>query len=557
MRRFEIRSTDGAVLYEGMAKSLCSFIESQVAQGHSLARANLSNINLSGINLQGGDLCAARFDGSDLRGAKLARASLIGASFQPLAWHPGGEAHPTRLEGADLEGADLTRAVLNGSNLRGARLNFALLRAAQLDDACCAGISASGTDFSHCRSKRVDFSGANLVNADFSHAILEEPDFSGADLSHRAFGKHARAAELERHLPNRTEGAIIVAGRYDRDTVLSPSVPAMRGDSRVGRLTRGVLWTATTMALVTAGHHVEPMMEHALSGLGAHSASALGIISVVSAAQLARHAAGDWLREHAEDVLSDLTRKVRATLDKLESHGRRHANLVCALGSRATLGPLRLALAAQEPEARRRGLWTPLQAFSGNFGHVVLCDRAHLALALSTLANHAAHGIELSEDITVVRCDGCHGSSSELSPCAMRFMRDGRSTAVWPVGENGHVTVRYNQDGALESCWDAQGKAADPSKLGLPPEASTRLSAAIALEAAALCDAGLGAFCYPRDTHTLRNGRDGTLLVQRKDNRRLDNPEPGQPGLIRPDNTGLHIRNGSVAASWTPTGPKP
>lgn len=550
MRRFEIRSTSGAVLHEGTARSLCGFIEHLATQGLSLADADLSNLNLSGIDLQGADLRGARFDGSDLRGAQLERACLVGASFQPLVWRDGGEPHPCRLEGANLEGADLSKARLDGADLRGARLNFAILRGAQLHDTCLAGISASGADFSYCRGRRTDLSGANLVNADFSHGILEEPDFTGADLSHRAFGKHVLGPQLERHLPNRTQGCIVVAGRYDRDTVLSPTVPAMRGDSRVGRLTRGVLWTATTLALVTAGHQVEPFMETALSGLGAHSASTLGIISVVSAAQLARHALGDCLREHAEEALSGLVRKVRSTLDHLESGGRRHANLVCALGARATLAPLRLALAAQEPEARRRGLWSPLQAFSGDFGHVVLCDRAHLALALATLANHGSNGIELTEDITVVRCDGCHDGGT-ASPCAMRFLRDGRATAVWPVGDTGHVTVRYGQGGAMDACWDAAGQAVDPVALGLPPEAGTRLAAAIALEAAALADAGLGEFCYPRDTHSLRNGRDGSLLVQRKRDRRLDNPEPGQPALIRPDNTGMHIRNGSVSQAWS------
>jgi len=105
-------------------------------------------------------------------------------------------------------------------------------------------------------------------------------------------------------------------------------------------------------------------------------------------------------------------------------------------------------------------------------------------------------------------------------------------------------------EAAIEQAWDADGRPSDHGSLGLPPEAGGRLSAALALEAAALAGHGLDGFGYPRDTHMLRNGRDGTILVQRRGDRRIDNPASGQPALVRLDGTGLMVRNGSVSDGW-------
>ena len=51
---------------------------------------------------------------------------------------------------------------------------------------------------------------------------------------------------------------------------------------------------------------------------------------------------------------------------------------------------------------------------------------------------------------------------------------------------------------------------------------------------------------YPRDTHIVENGRDGTILVRRASDHRIDNS--AGHALLRMDGSGIVARNGSLIA---------
>ena len=105
-----------------------------VADGKSLAGANLNGADLCESNLRGADCGGANLRGANLNGANLRGANLNGAN----------------LRGADLISARLRDASLIGANLRDANLNGADLRDAKLHSVegfICAGSDPRGYHF--------------------------------------------------------------------------------------------------------------------------------------------------------------------------------------------------------------------------------------------------------------------------------------------------------------------------------------------------------------------------------------------------------------------------
>lgn len=563
----QIHDVDGVLLHSGQAKTRRGFIEDLVKHGKSLDRANLADMDLSGLDLTRIRARDACLDGVDLRGARIKEADFTGSSFLSTPSNRGDMLRPARLDGCSAERAVFDHCDLSGASIRGASITHIKARSTILDGTDFSGSSIGGACFSHARGERTNFSQARLVNADFVCSTLVFPDFRSADLGHNAFGSHDPAKKdaqrhLYAHLPNRTRGSTVIGGTYDKSTVLCDTVPGIRMDARTSRITRAAITAGTMLGLVTALHLSEPLIEVAKNFAGTHgSGDAMGIVAVVGALQLVNHAAGDWAREKSGEILTSLASKVREIMKEADLQGARRIELVCAMTRGRSAAPLRMALASKADEAAARGFWPRFRSFFGrNLGHVIVCDRRHLALALGTMAMHARSAIELRDDITIVRCDGPHACGNEGFPCAMRFMRDGRSTAVWPVAEDGHVTACYGRNGVFEGCRTEDGKEIDPVEAGLPDVAMGRLPAVLALEAAVLSDHGLADFDYERETHTLRDGRDGSILVYRRSDGVLSNPSRDQPAIIRADGTTIRMVNGAVKDDPEPEvapGPSP
>ena len=123
-----------AVLFSCEAKTLREAVEKAVAEGVSLAGADLTGANLSGATLYRADLSGATLYRADLTGANLTRVNLSGAN---LTW--------ANLTGANLTGANLTRVNLSGADLTRADLTRANLEGANLTRATGAELVIART----------------------------------------------------------------------------------------------------------------------------------------------------------------------------------------------------------------------------------------------------------------------------------------------------------------------------------------------------------------------------------------------------------------------------
>jgi hypothetical protein len=550
-KKWVVRDVHGDVLYEGVGKTRRGFLESLVADRKSLALADLSGWDLSALNLAGADLRGARLDGADLRGTVLKRARLDGVSARCITRN--GVEWPTRFQGSLMEGTCFDRADLEGADFGACRATHATFIGAKFDRTSFARATLTGVVFSYARGRGTDFSETFMTNVDFAHAKLFKPDFRGADVRHNAFGgvdDPVLRKRLESHLPNRTRGAVIVAGTYDRETQLTFTVPALQTDRLVSKGLRGLFWSTSAMGAVAGGLQFEEWADKIGPVLGVTLPHAgLGLIGIVGVAHFMKDIGGEWLRDKTDAGLDALSTFVRTASHEFDRRVVRRARFVVAMALTGSLEPLKAALSASRPEARKRGIWSAFSSFLNEVGEVVLCDRRHLALSLATLSRHARHDIALTRDIVVVRRDGAHADGEGKGPCAMRFGRDGTSTAVWSTGARDHVSVRYGVDGDAAEAWDSLGERVDISEitsLGLPPEAGRKASSAFALEAAMLQDNGLSGFDYPRSTHFLEDGRDGTLFVRRIADRKYENTRPDQPAILTSDGSGWMARMGGI-----------
>src|SRR3984893_9448592 len=154
------------------------YLETEYHQGH---RANFSSTDLTGRD----------FSGLNLRGIKMDRALLSGADFT------GAHLQSANLIGAILQEArlnhaDLSRARLSGANLVSASLEnaclakadmeFALMANVVLRGACLREADMSGAQLDAAELTRADLRKANLRGAGFRGARLDEADLRDARL---------------------------------------------------------------------------------------------------------------------------------------------------------------------------------------------------------------------------------------------------------------------------------------------------------------------------------------------------------------------------------------
>lgn len=556
MKDFNIKSTDGSVLHSGRARSVRGLIEQLLRTKTSLAGADLSRLDLANINFSHADLRGACFDGTDLRGCDASGADFSDASFLPAEIRK--SKVESRLRSADLTGSCIESAIFDGADLSEARLpgvkaSYASFRGAKLDRANFANSTSVSCLFIHSSCLQTSFEGASLRNADFAHASLINANFRTADLGHGTFStlEAEKSKRLTAHLPNRTRGALVVGCDY-KDATLASTVPGLVTDRWISRSVRIALYTGTTVAVLMAGHHLLDLCGGVAASL--MGSKSTGTLTALGALMMVKEFGGEWIRDKSEEFMGDLARKVRSAMDELDRSGAQRASLVVTMAKGRTLEPLRLALAARQPHAKKRGIYALFKSFHNDLGQVIVCDRRHLALALAMLTVHANRGFDMPHDIVLLRCNGTH-DEAEIGPCAISFLADGETSAVWPVGEHGHATVRYSRKGEPKSCWNDDGVELPLDLEGLPKAALCRLDAALAFEAGLLRDHDLHRFSYPQDTHMIRDGRDGSILVHRKNDNKIDNPEDDQPAIITSDGHGIRIRNGVVKQEWS--GPHP
>lgn len=528
MREIEIRgrsegSNPGPVLYRGKAETRKAFLEELVAQGKSLAGADLRKADLSFAELEGADFTGAMLDGSCFRGAHLKDATFRGAS-----------AIATRFDGADVqrgrfEAADLSRAEFGGS-----LLTWSNFRGARLDDADFTRAAASSVVFTRASASGAKFRNATMRNADFGSARLVRADFRGTDLT------SSLPIDTE-HLPDRTRLAVVVGCLYDQETKIDGSLPKMRYDQMANSLARALMWGTSTFALMGLMSHVPEVTDW--NSLQSAVGSGFGIVAIATAVSFLKEGVVGWVQDKTKEFLQSAQLKVRAAAEELARRGANWKTLGVAVAKERDIAPLRRALAATVGPAKAEGTFSLLRAFRSDVGVVIVCDRRHLAMALGAIAANHGRGYPVERDLTLLRCP----PPEDGSPVCLRFLRDGRLTAIWHRERDRMQAVVYGVDGAPEE--------SSRNDLHHLPEGARSADEVIAgFEGSLLREHGMSGFEYPHGTHYTHSGVDGTLIVHRISDRRLDNPLG--PAIVMADGRERYFRNGRELGGGLPA-PRP
>lgn len=500
VRTYVINDVDGTELYAGEAASQKLFVKELVSNGKSLARANLSRFNLSHLDLAGGDFAFACLDGADIRGSVVKGARFEGASMRGIL------ASGVMAERADFTAADLSRDASTGkrSSFAGSTLTYARLDGAVLDGADLSGAAMSSSTFVGATAKRAKFIGAVLHNVDWVDSEIISCDFTRAVM--RPTWRNA-----VKHLPERTYGATVI-GNEMRHAELGEDNEAFRRDWRIGVLTRSITWAALTAGVVMAGSSL-PIDEAVL--FDNPLAKGAGFVLMTTAAILVKEKVEDVLKDSASEWASDITLAVRKCIAKAVATGRALGSLAAAFVTSRQADVILNAM--HRPQA---GFVARMKAVVSGDLEVLVCDRKSLADALARLTDAMVGRFRKDVDVIVTRS----GASPGGYPQALVLRRDGSVEAVWRA--EGTPVVRME--------WDRDGKPAlpGPGKQWQGGQGG-RNGAIRAFIDSVLLDLDVPEMAFDPETHSVRRGKDRSVVVVRRSDGRLDNPHG--PVILTPD----------------------
>jgi uncharacterized protein YjbI with pentapeptide repeats len=519
-----IRDRDGAVMYEGEAVSLKAFVETLVGTGCSMARADLRRRDLSGLDLNSVDFSDALLDGADLRGMSAQGGLFTGASMRGVV------AQGLLAERAQFQGVDLSPDTDVASrhyslrdeesvpsHLEGARLTYSNFSGAVLDGAVFDQAAMSRTLLFHVRAAGASFRAARLFDAAFSFGTFVNCGFEDAGMT--------TTTQIDpAHLPDRTAWMTVANCRFD-GAALDATVPAFSRDHRWTKTLRALAYTVSSAAIFAGMHQLHLGDEMFVDLLKNGTTLVLATTAVVIMKDMIAERARDFVEHH----LSDVDRGLRGAFEKARRQGVNLKEMVVA----AVRGPGLTAVTSALRQTRRAAQG---RGFFSEFWHgeraggtsVIFADRRHLAVALEALcAGEVRH--RLQGDLVLIG-----RQPDPAMPSLVRYKVDGSTSMAW-VSESGAKvgTADYDRDGNLMR-----------SDAGVPAE--MRIEGHIrGFEAGLLESHGLS-LDYDPETHEVRAGQDGSILVMNRSNRRIGNPHG--PSLIKPDGTAVTFRNGKAGS---------
>lgn len=511
-----IRDRSGAVLWSGPGRTLKEFVEWLVQEKQSLAGADLTGLDLSGLNLDGAVLDGAQLDDADLRGASLRHASINHASLK------GVQAQGLNAEHSLFHGVDLRPSEKLSSRFDGARLAYSELCGALIDHASFENAGLSRTSFAHAKGRKTSFVNASLHDADFSYSVLIGCSFKKAQIT-------ASTRMSAAHLPDRTRGMTCVNNAFSQ-AVMDVTTPAFQSDHRWSRALKYLAWGVATAPIAFTSHMLPIHHVQGPSGYGVVSdvlQSTATVVVVTGLAIAMKEFVVEHIRDWVEEKFEDLHVGMRRAYDEAWKLGANLKEMVAASIFGPGLRAVRAGLKATRARYKHEGGYAGVTEVEGSRGKMIFCDRRHLALALESIsAGRSRHRLE--GDLVVVR----RGSSRIDAPAIVRYRADGGTSMAWVEGTAVAKTVEFDIEGAM---------IAFTGDVSMKSELSTVLDQ---FEAAMLDDHAVN-LSYPRRTHELRAGRDGSVLVFRSADGRPDNPQG--PALLTIDGTSRNFRNGGEA----------
>ena len=497
---------DGAILFQGIAPTLKSYVESLVRDGQSLARVDLRTRDLAGLDLDGAILDDAILDGADLRGTTMRRCSAVSASFRGIAAH-GMNAERGRFQGADF--GPLEKRV---TKLNGVRMAFCNFDGAIFNEAICDEGGFSRAHLTRVLAHRASFRNARMLDTEFAFSNWTACNFDEA--------KMASSTKIAKeHQPDRTMGASAISCTYkgaQRDT----TTPAFARDRYWTTTLSALAYIAASGAVVAATHglHLEgeenPLMRllHDTTTFVAVTGGALML--------------GDWVSETLRDKMKEgfdcVELALRKGYDGLIRMGANAHQLITASVRGPGRKALKEALRATKSEGDKRGFFSDF--WSNKPTSVIFCDRRHLALALETLcAGRTRH--RLNGDVVLVRKD----TENAAIPSLIRYRTDGGTSLAWTKEGNLVGTADYTRGGDLVH-----------QTGNIEPE--FRINRAMSAFETELMREHHVDLTYDGKNHDIRAGRDGSIIVVQQGHRRPDNAEG--PALLTPSGDRRFFHNG-------------
>lgn len=538
MKVFTIKDIDGNVMYQRQAPSKKLMIERLVLEKKSLARADLRGDDLEHINISFGDFTGANLDGAKLTGCRAKKTNFNFASMRG-----------TSCDGISAPYADFVEAVLLPHPTSGKHASFvgANLPFTHWDKAKCLKTDWSKADL--CSStfvgtylRRCNFFRLEGYNIDFVDSVQFANNFDKAKLGPRMKNTP------EQFLPDRTKDAIVVGNSY-KGTTFSPTAKpgekqappssnsALVWDKRITSIKNHLSALSITGGLIGLGTVLPMDVEGLVQG---SFGSGLGFLAMASVAVLAKDKIEDLVKGHASDRLTDLDAKIRMSVLQAIKRGRSVGSLATAL------------MSSKHADILQKVIHDPSKSIIARFKSIVagdvdllVCDRKHLAEGLSRLSEALNGRLRDSQDVIMTRTGFCEDAYD--TPNVVVLKKDGRMQAVWG-GEDG--TIHRQME------WTSAGLPTQPNEdirfLG-PHRGHRRILKAFADAVAE--EAGVPEFNWDPETHVVRRGQNDSVVVLRKKDGRMDNPDG--PAIISKNDEMFYFRNSSQVDEFGDPVPPP
>lgn len=517
MKKQTIFDNEGNILYEGNSPTRKIFVRTLLKKGASFANANLSGFDLSRADLSGIDFTGANLDFSDLRGSNADKsifrgASLCGvyASGLTAVQADFSEAKLAKYEKHDGKHSTFHHATLTYSKWDGASVEYTDFHGATMSSASFVGATVRKTNFQECVLHNVDWVESSVISNNFLDADMT-PTMSIAD----------------RHLPDRTFRATVYGNRY-RNTNIGEGNAQFKYDKIWGKVSKYQIGTG---AIIIGGVLMDALTSGGASGLSM-AASAIGIgggtvlsnISggafVLGATMLAKSKIEDFLKDTYSGIQAKFNLQLRKAFDEALNRGKNLASLVGVLSTKETS-----RLIASYIKNADDTFLSKIKATAQGELELIICDRKSLAEALSKMSDAMVNRAPPDRKIVITRLE----DKDDNGPKIFVLNTDGTTEAFWDHQDHGEAYVKWDKNG---------GRISGEANPRLACSDSERNKAMDFFMRMIILDNNVPEFDFNSNTHAVRVGRDGSLVVTRRSDGRLSNPEG--PVILTPNDEAIY-----------------
>ena len=535
MNVYYLVGLDGKEEYKRNAKTKKEFIKSLIDEGikdfrnYSFERFDFSGLDLSDCDFSGSQFSNCKFVATELTGAKFNEVFIEETDFSNSYTY-----RKLQINGSTLVDNDMYKVKWMNSDI----INTEVMRN-NFEKS-----SLTGSNVEESTWNKNDFTDAKLgrVLKDYSKWIKN--DFNGTDFSSNTNEKtnlRAHGDKYSVHAGNTVSKTTI----YDND-----NNDVLKSDIRFNKVFDLMSSTAIAASLGIAAYYLggteigahlmtflNEQVNSFIGDIGTFAGGGAAAIFTFSAANFIRGKVTEYIESKFSDPLKDkiteMSINIRGVINTLPKKFNDYRNLIVAVGEHKTLAPLIKAMESRElKEKRNNANLVAKYVLRPKEESFIICDKKHLAEALSYMSKNRDKGYSVQKDIIILKGD----SDKSNVPSSIRFHKNGKTTILWDDNEGQtKYGILYDKCGNPENVFDYQ--------LGIHnvdikdvPNSETMIMALNTLERYVLNKNGLTDFSYNTDNNIIRSGNNGEIIVERKSTGKVDNNYDGQlaPAILKP-----------------------